>query len=49
MAKDTVSLYISIPFCPSRCAYCSFVSQSVEKSMKLIPLFLEALEKEINK
>ena len=42
-----VCLYVGIPFCPTRCAYCSFVSQSVERSMKLIPPFLEALEKEI--
>ena len=42
-----VCLYVGIPFCPTRCAYCSFVSQSTEKSMKLIPEFLEALEKEI--
>ena len=40
-------LYVGIPFCPTRCAYCSFVSQSVEKSMKLIPPFLDALEQEI--
>ncbi|MBR4549718.1 MAG: coproporphyrinogen dehydrogenase HemZ [Oscillospiraceae bacterium] len=45
-ARD-VCLYVGIPFCPTRCAYCSFVSQSVEKSMKLIPPFLAALEKEI--
>ena len=42
-----VCLYIGIPFCPTRCAYCSFVSQSTEKSMALIPPFLEALEREI--
>ena len=42
-----VCLYVGIPFCPTRCAYCSFVSQSVEKSMKLIPPFVDALEKEI--
>ncbi|MEG0395591.1 MAG: coproporphyrinogen dehydrogenase HemZ [Oscillospiraceae bacterium] len=41
------SLYISIPFCPSRCSYCSFVSRSVDKSMALIPAYLAALEKEI--
>ena len=45
-ARD-VCLYVGIPFCPTRCAYCSFVSQSVEKSMKLVPPFLEALEEEI--
>lgn len=45
-ARD-VCLYVGIPFCPTRCAYCSFVSQSVEKSMKLISPFLEALYLEI--
>ncbi|MBR0200077.1 MAG: coproporphyrinogen dehydrogenase HemZ [Oscillospiraceae bacterium] len=44
--KD-LCLYVGIPFCPTRCAYCSFVSQSVEKSMKLIPPFVDALEQEI--
>ena len=42
-----VCLYVGIPFCPTRCAYCSFVSASVEKSMKLIGPFLDALYKEI--
>lgn len=41
------SLYISIPFCPSRCSYCSFVSQTVEKAQKLIEPYLELLCKEI--
>ena len=45
--KD-VCLYVGIPFCPTRCAYCSFVSQSVEKSMKLIAPFMEALYKELD-
>ena len=45
-ARD-VCLYVGIPFCPTRCAYCSFVSQSVEKSMKLVSPFCDALEKEI--
>ena len=47
LEEKDVCLYVGIPFCPTRCAYCSFVSQSVEKSMKLIPPFLEALEREI--
>lgn len=46
-AKD-ICLYVGIPFCPTRCSYCSFVSQSVEKSMKLIPPFLDALMQEID-
>lgn len=28
---DSVSLYISIPFCPTRCSYCSFVSKTTER------------------
>jgi oxygen-independent coproporphyrinogen-3 oxidase len=44
---NSFSLYISIPFCPTRCAYCSFVSSSVEKTAKLIPKYLELLCKEI--
>jgi oxygen-independent coproporphyrinogen-3 oxidase len=47
LGEKDVCLYVGIPFCPTRCAYCSFVSQSVEKSMKLIPPFLEALYKEV--
>ncbi|MBR4953251.1 MAG: coproporphyrinogen dehydrogenase HemZ [Oscillospiraceae bacterium] len=45
-ARD-VCLYLGVPFCPTRCAYCSFVSQTVEKSMKLIPPFVDALLKDI--
>lgn len=41
------SLYISIPFCPSRCNYCSFVSSSVEKMGNIIPEYVKALGREI--
>jgi oxygen-independent coproporphyrinogen-3 oxidase len=44
--KD-VSLYVGIPFCPTRCAYCSFVSRTVGKRTELIAPYLEALLKEI--
>ena len=47
LAPEDVCLYVGIPFCPTRCAYCSFVSQSVEKSMKLIDPFVAALFKEV--
>ena len=46
--KRDICLYVGIPFCPTRCSYCSFVSQSTEKSMKLIPPFLDALMREID-
>ena len=41
--KNDIILYVGIPFCPTRCAYCSFVSHSVEKSMKLMEPYVEAL------
>ena len=46
-SRDSFSLYISIPFCPTRCSYCSFVSHSVDKAKKLIPEYLEKLITEI--
>lgn len=48
LAPGDVALYVGIPFCPTRCAYCSFVSNSVEKSMQLIDPFLDALDREID-
>jgi len=47
LAPEDVCLYVGIPFCPTRCAYCSFVSNSVEKSGKLITPYLDALAMEI--
>lgn len=47
MDKKSFSLYVSIPFCPTRCSYCSFVSQSIEMCFKEIPLYLENLCREI--
>ena len=44
---ESFSLYISIPFCPTRCAYCSFVAQSTEKTGKLIPQYVDLLCKEL--
>ena len=44
--KD-ISLYIGIPFCPTRCAYCSFVSRSIGKRTELLEPYLEALYKEL--
>ena len=45
--RKAVSLYISIPFCPSRCSYCSFVSHSIESTKKLIPDYIECLCREL--
>jgi oxygen-independent coproporphyrinogen-3 oxidase len=42
------SFYVSIPFCPSRCAYCSFVSYASGKLLSLLPSYIDALCKEID-
>ena len=44
---DSFSLYISIPFCPTRCSYCSFVSHSIEMAKKLMPDYVKLLCEEI--
>ena len=44
--KD-IAVYVGIPFCPTRCAYCSFVSHSVERSFSLVPPYVDALIEEI--
>ena len=41
------SVYISIPFCPSRCSYCSFVSYTSKRLLSLIPEYLEMLKREV--
>jgi oxygen-independent coproporphyrinogen-3 oxidase len=46
--KD-IALYIGIPFCKTRCAYCSFVSNNVEKSFNLTAPFTETLVAELEK
>lgn len=47
MYTDGVSLYIGIPFCPTRCLYCSFISNSVKSSKQYIEGYIECLKKEI--
>ncbi len=45
--SDDISLYVGIPFCPTRCSYCSFVSRTVGKRTELIEPYLNALYKEL--
>ena len=47
LEKRDIDVYVGIPFCPTRCAYCSFVSQSVERSFALVPPYVDALCAEI--
>lgn len=47
LEPNDVSVYIGIPFCPTRCIYCSFVSASTEKTAGLLPQYLDALIREL--
>ena len=46
--RKQCSVYVGIPFCPSRCAYCSFVSYTSPGLLKLIPEYLTALADNID-
>lgn len=47
LAPDKVSLYVAIPFCPSRCSYCSFVSHSIERAGNMLEDYLPLLLREL--
>ncbi len=47
LADTDVSLYVGIPFCPTRCSYCSFVSRTIGRRTELLEPYLQALKKEI--
>ena len=47
LESQDVSLYVGIPFCPTRCSYCSFVSRTIGKKTELLDPYLQALHKEI--
>ena len=47
LRPQDVSVYVGIPFCPTRCAYCSFVSSSIERFSGLLEPYLDALVREI--
>lgn len=46
--KNAISIYIGIPFCPTRCLYCSFTSQSIDFSNRLVEPYMDAMFKEID-
>ena len=47
LEPDDLSVYVGIPFCPTRCSYCSFVSRTIGKKTDLLDAYLTALEQEI--
>lgn len=49
IGENSVSIYIGIPFCPTRCLYCSFVSTDIRVSGRYMDVFVEKLLLEIDK
>ncbi len=47
--EGTCSLYISIPFCPTRCAYCSFISYATKRLLSLIPEYIVRLKSDLDR
>ncbi|TDQ35401.1 anaerobic coproporphyrinogen III oxidase [Aureibacillus halotolerans] len=45
--KQEVSLYIGIPYCPTKCAYCTFPAYAIRRASGQVSGFLKALEEEI--
>ena len=48
-SENSFSLYVSIPFCPTRCSYCSFVSHSIERAKELMQPYVELLCRELER
>ncbi|MBP5491542.1 MAG: coproporphyrinogen dehydrogenase HemZ [Clostridiales bacterium] len=46
--EESLHIYIGIPFCPSRCAYCSFVAQEAPKKRDLLPSYVDAVLSELD-
>ncbi|HHX48937.1 MAG TPA: coproporphyrinogen dehydrogenase HemZ [Clostridiales bacterium] len=46
--QKNICLYINIPFCPSRCSYCSFLSNEISKVRQFIDIYVDILEKQID-
>ncbi len=44
---NNTDLFVSLPFCPSKCAYCSFITAPIEKTRSFVPAYLECLKKEL--
>ncbi|MCL2630491.1 MAG: coproporphyrinogen dehydrogenase HemZ [Firmicutes bacterium] len=47
ICENAVSIYVNIPFCASRCKYCSFISTEIKRAEKLLPEYTECVLREI--
>lgn len=45
---NNTALFISLPFCPTKCAYCSFITAPIDKTRHFVPDYLNCLQKELS-
>ncbi len=45
--EGNVDLFVSLPFCPTKCVYCSFITAPIAQTRKFMPAYLEALKREL--
>ncbi len=45
--EGNVDLFVSLPFCPTKCVYCSFITAPIAKTRQYMPAYLDALEREL--
>ncbi len=46
-SDDNIALFISLPFCPTKCAYCSFITAPIDKTRPFVPDYINCLQKEL--
>lgn len=46
---ESLHVYIGIPFCPTRCAYCSFIAQEAPNKRELLPSYVDAMLEEMDR
>ncbi len=44
---DNFDVFVSLPFCPTKCAYCSFITAPIDKTRHFLPAYLDCLDKEL--
>lgn len=47
VSEDNVDIFVNVPFCPTRCKYCSFISVEIAKVKKEIPRYIACVRQEL--
>jgi len=46
--EGNCDLYVSLPFCPTRCVYCSFITAPIDRTRQFIPAYLDGIGRELD-